>query len=203
MAVHRTDNSSREGEITQSEITQWLQRWQGGDLEARDLLIERIYPQLRKLAGRRLNQRPSKLAIQTTEVIHELYLKLIDQQRVHWNDRSHFFAVAGRLLRRIIVDHERHRSRQKRGGGIGHLTINAGLPHEISPQGVDVVALDEALEKLKSIDERASQVVELRYFAGLTHDETAEVMAIGRATVARSWRFARAWLRQQLGGAAA
>ncbi|MEM1204340.1 MAG: ECF-type sigma factor [Acidobacteriota bacterium] len=188
------------------DLTELLHDWSAGDAEARDRLIAEVYPQLRKLAGHLKNQRPGNVSIQTTEIVHEAYFKLIDQRRVSWKDRAHFFAVTARLLRRLIVDQQRHRRRAKRGGGIDHVAVDPGgevpglVELAVCDQGqdLDVLALDRALHELTEVDEVAGQVVELRYFGGLDHDETAEVLGIGRATVGRRWRFARAWLRSRL-----
>ncbi|MEM7349411.1 MAG: ECF-type sigma factor [Acidobacteriota bacterium] len=187
------------------ETTRWLQRWSHGDLEARSELIEHLYPQLRRLVGHHLRRGSADPLLQTTELMHELYLALDEQQRCQWQDRNHFFAIAGRLLRRVIVDHERHRLRDKRGGGRVHLPLEEalGVASTAGGAGIDVLALNRALTRLETIDPQAARIVDLRYFGGLSHDETAEALGIGRATVARRWRFARAWLRRQLGAGAA
>ncbi|MEM6454708.1 MAG: sigma-70 family RNA polymerase sigma factor [Acidobacteriota bacterium] len=181
------------------DVTQLLHAWRDGDEAARDRLIELLYPQLRRLAGHLRNQRDARDGLQTTELVHEAYLKLIDQTRAGWQDRAHFFAIAARVLRRLIVDHLRHHQRQKRGGdAVHHPLDDVTLPALDGPDAIDVLSLDQALHRLAQIDATAARVVELRYFGGLSHDETADLLNIGRATVGRAWRFARAWLRAQL-----
>lgn len=194
----------QDGISTRGEITSWLEVWPSGDVEARNRLIEHLYPQLRRLVGHHLNGR-RQITLQTTELINELYLQLVGQQRARWQDRTHFFAIAGRLLRRVVVDHERHRRRGKRGGGRPDGAIEEVMAVAASSNRnlVDVLTLDAALVELQVIDERAAQIVELRFFAGCSHDEVAAALGIGRATVARSWRFARAWLRKRLEAATA
>lgn len=183
---------------TASDITCWLNAWRRGDEAARSRLLERIYPDLRRLVGHHLKRRSDELTLQTTELIHELYLRLDDQRVVQWQDRRHFFAIAGRLLRRIMVDRERRSRRQKRGAGMSDAPLSEGLHIGSPPLDVDLLALDQALEELRALDEAAAVVIELRYFLGLSHDETAQALELGRATVGRRWRFARAWLRQRL-----
>lgn len=182
---------------TRGDITQLLVDWCDGQQGAEDRLIEQVYPQLRKLAAHLLQHRGSGATLQVTELVHETYLKLIDQQRVSWQNRAHFFAIVSRLLRRSIVDHVRKRSRAKRNHGVAALPLDE-VTVKVDGQDIQVLALDQALERLGAIDPMAARVVELRYFAGLTHDEVAEALGIGRATVGRSWRFARAWLAGHL-----
>lgn len=180
----------------------WIEDWRCASTMDRERLVESLYPQLRRLVGHHLARRQRAITLQTTELIHELYLQLAGQRQMAWRDRTHFFAIAGRLLRRIVVDHERHRRRQKRGGDRIDLGLEEALEVAVDPglALTDVLTLDHALDDLEVIDSRAARVVELRYFAGLDHDETAEALDIGRATVHRSWRFARAWLRGRLEG---
>jgi RNA polymerase sigma factor (TIGR02999 family) len=178
------------------ELTQLLQAWTEGDALAGDELFRRVYPELRAIAARSLAAEPSP-NLQTTELVHEAYVKLVGQTRVSWQCRAHFFAVAARQVRRILVDLARHRYRQKRGSGAVHLSLD-GLSIETSGPDVDLVALDDALTGLREVDARAARIVELRFFAGLSVEETAEVLGAARATIFRGWRFGRAWLARHL-----
>lgn len=182
------------------DITQLLGAWRNGDLGAEEPLMALIYPHLRKIAARRLPQDDRPFTLQTTELIHEAYLKLVDQ-RSAWNNRAHFFAVTARLMRRIVVDHARSRSRDKRGGGLEPVELDEALAGGSMPT-LDWIDLDSALNELARIDGRAARVVELRYFGGLTVDEMAELLSIGTATVQRDWRFARSWLKNRMDGPA-
>ena len=178
-------------------IDHLLESWNTGSETARDELAEVIYPELRRLAAARLARWSGDVSIQATELAHEAYFKLIEQNRVTWHNKTQLFAVLSRLIRRLLVDHSRHRSRQKRGGAEQAITLDAGLLAE-SSGSVDFVDLDAALDELATIDETAVQVVEVLFFAGLTHDEAAPALGLGRATVGRKWRFARAWLASRL-----
>lgn len=179
------------------EITGLLRAWTAGDAEAGEQLFEAIYPQLRRVVSRRLSSDRAGDRLQTTDLLHETYLRLADQKRLTWNDRGHFFAIAATLVRRVVVDDVRRRRRLRRGSGVRHLDLDeVELPVEIPL--VDVVALDAALTELAGINPTAARVVDLRYFAGLSQEETADVLGIGRATAVRAWRFARSWLRQRI-----
>ncbi len=189
-------NESSNG-LSQQRVDGLLAGWSRGDSAARDRLIEEIYPELRRLAGKVLNENSSAASLQTTELVHELFLKLIRQNRIRWEGKSQFFAIAGRLLRRLIVDHVRHRSRLKRGGHDAPVPLSQ-VSLATHDESFEVLALDRALEKMAAIDPRAVELVELRFFVGLSHTESAETLGISRATASRRWRFARAWLRQEL-----
>ena len=180
-----------------SEVTQLLREWSGGRQEARDELLGLVYEPLRAIAGRHLNREREGHTLQPTALVHELYLKLVDQRRVAWNDRAHFFAVAAQVMRRILVDHARRRNSDKRGGGLVPLTIGAALDLAAA-ENFDVVALDVALENLEKIFPQQARIVELRFYAGLTIDETASVLGVSAATISREWTMARAWLRRAL-----
>ena len=182
---------------TAGEITALLRAWTSGEPGAGDHLFRLIYPQLHRVVSRRLRAERSGQALQTTDLLHETYLRLAQQRQVSWNDRAHFFAVAATLVRRVIVDHVRNGSRRRRGGGARHLSLDDVVLAEAAPR-VDVLALDHALGELADINLTASRVVELRYFGGLSLEETAAVMGLGRATAVRAWRFARSWLGQRL-----
>ena len=180
------------------EVTQLLQDWSAGKQEARDELLGLVYEPLRAIAGRHLNRERDGHTLQPTALVHELYLKLVDQRRVAWNDRAHFFAVAAQVMRRILVDHARRRNSEKRGGDFVAVTIGAALDLASSTENFDVVALDEALVRLEKIFPQQARIVELRFYAGLTIDETAAVLGISQATISREWTMARAWLKREL-----
>jgi RNA polymerase sigma factor (TIGR02999 family) len=182
-----------------SEVTQLLHDWSAGKQEARDELLGLVYEPLRAIAGRHLNREREGHTLQPTALVHELYLKLVDQRRVAWNDRAHFFAVAAQVMRRILVDHARRRKSDKRGGDVIAVTIGAAADLASITENFDVVALDVALEQLEKIFPQQARIVELRFYAGLTIDETAAVLGISPATISREWTMARAWLRRELG----
>ena len=181
------------------EVTQLLTRWSNGDRDARDKLIPLVYDELRRRANSYMNGQPPGHTLQTTALIHEAYVRLVDQHNVQWQNRAHFFGIAAQLMRRILVDHARAKKRVKRGGSDVRVSLNDATV-AIKGQDLDVVALDEALECLAQIDEQQSRVVELRFFSGLTVEETAEVMGISKATVKRDWSMAKAWLHRELTG---
>ncbi len=181
-------------------VTQLLLDWNEGSEQALDQLIPLVYQELRRLAQHALaGERDSGL--DGTVLVHETYLKLIDQRRVRWRNRAHFFALAGRLMRRILVDHARRRRAAKRGGG-RPLTLVEGVTSE-RPVNIDLIALDEALNDLCEFDKRQASIVEMRFFSGLTVRETAAVMEISPATVKREWSMAKAWLFGRLASAPA
>jgi len=183
--------------MTDGMITKLLQTWSAGDPEAAERVLPLVYEELRHIACRQLRQERGGHTLQATAVVHEAYLRLQGQAGFEWPSRAHFFAFAAHLIRRILVDHARHRNRAKRGGGLERVTLAeaADLALERAP---DLVALDEALTSLESLDPRKAAVVELRFFAGLTLDETAEHLGVSPETVGREWRRARAWLYDQL-----
>jgi len=178
-------------------VTQLLARWRSGDREALDELAPLVYPELRRIAARRLRNERAGHTLQTTALVHEAYLKLVDQTRVEWQDRAHFFAVASEIIRRILVDHARALHREKRGSGIPALALDEAL-HITEKKSFELIALDDALNALAELDARQSRIVELRFFGGLTVEETAEVLHVSRATVNRDWVTARAWLLREL-----
>lgn len=183
--------------MTDGTITKLLQTWSEGDQEAAVRVLPLVYDELRQIASRQLRQERGGHTLQATAVVHEAYLRLSGHAGFEWPSRAHFFAFAAHLIRRILVDHARHRNRAKRGGGLERVTLAeaADLSLERAP---DLVALDEALTQLESLDPRKAAVVELRFFAGLTLDETAEQLGVSSETVGREWRRARAWLFDQL-----
>jgi RNA polymerase sigma factor (TIGR02999 family) len=181
-----------------SEITQMLREWSDGKQEAFDKLLPLVYNELHRQAARFLRKERQGHILQTTALIHEAYLKLIDRRDINWESRTHFFAVAAQAMRRILVDHARAKHREKRGGENIKLSLEAATLVAAEEKGVDLIALDEALTKLAARDEQQTRAVELRYFGGLSLEETAAILHVSRATVARDWEAARAWLHREL-----
>lgn len=178
-------------------VTQLLLAWGQGDEAARDRLIPLVYEPLRRIARNRLRGERAGHTLETAALINEAYLKLVEQS-VSWQNRAHFFGIAARLMRELLVDHARNRRRLKRGGDRQQISLTAA--GEIAgEQAVDLLALDEALETLAGVDPQKSRIVELRFFGGLTIEETAQVMGVSTPTVERGWRAARAWLQTELG----
>jgi RNA polymerase sigma-70 factor, ECF subfamily len=180
-------------------ITQLLQAWGNGDQQALERLIPLVYKELHRLAERYMaDERPGH-TLQTTALVNEAYLRLVDVRGISWRNRAHFFAICARTMRRILIDFARSRQYQKRGGDAVAVTIEDAL--EVSDQaGIDLVALDDALNDLAKLDPRKSRVVELRFFGGLSIEETAEALKISPETVMRDWKFARVWLARELYG---
>jgi len=180
-----------------SQITQLLRRWRDGNREALDALLPLVYDELRRLAHRHLRNERAEHTLQSSALVHEAYLRLVGQDFPQWEGRTHFFAIAAQLMRQILVDYARRHRASKRGSGVCMLTLGdvEALPQR---KDVDVVALNDALNALAEIDPRQSHVVELRFFAGLSLEETSEVMGIGTATVQRDWTAARAWLYREI-----
>ncbi len=180
-----------------SGLTQLLGLWSGGDREALEALIEKVYPELRRLAHSYLRRERPGQTLQSTELVHEAYLRLIDQRNVTWQNRAHFFGIAAHMMRRILVDHARSRQASKRGAGVSLLTLDEAVAGS-DPRNLNLVAVDEALENLAQIDPQQSQIIELRFFAGLSIDEAAEVLKVSPATVKREWVMAKAWLYREM-----
>ena len=179
------------------EVSQLLEDWSDGNQAALEQLMPLVYHELRRLARRYLNKERVGHTLQTTELVHEAYVRLVDQRRVHWQNRAHFFGVAAQLMRRILVDRARHRKRAKRGGDAVMVSLErAALVKDRAT--VDLLALDEALTKLGELDERKARIVELRFFGGLEVEETADFMKISAITVMREWKMAKAWLHRAL-----
>lgn len=179
-------------------ITRMLNEWSNGDPNVLDNLMPLIYDELRRQANSYLRHENPNHTLQATALIHETYLKLIDQREAHFNSRSHFFAIAANMMRRILVDHARTKHRDKRGGNAETLPLDEAINVAQKERGVDLVALDQALNRLEEMDERQARVVELRYFSGLSLEETAEALKISRTTVAQDWALAKAWLYREL-----
>ena len=181
-----------------SEFTRLLEAWAGGDELAQDRLFELIYPELRRLAAAKLFAEPSPPSIQATELVNEAYLKLVEQSRMHWQNRAHFLALSATLIRRILLDRAKSRGRSKRGSGQRPIALEHA-DALVPGQDMELLALDQALVELARIRPDSARLVELRYFGGLSVDETAVVLGLGKATVVRRWRFAKAWLAERLG----
>ena len=176
-----------------SETTQLLRAWAGGDESALDRLTPRVYAELRRLAGRLMrNERPGQ-TIQTTALVHEAYLKLIDIENVEWQHRAHFFAISAQVMRHILLDRARRTSAAKRGGQGGRIYLE-DVAEIGSVRARELIALDDALNALARMDPRKARVIELRFFAGLSVEETAEVLKVSSETVVRDWKLARAWI---------
>jgi len=180
----------------QESITALLRAWRGGERAALDRLIPLVYDELRRLAGRAMRHERTDHTLQTTALLHEAYLRMLGAD-VEWEDRAHFYAVAAQTMRRILVDHARARGRNKRGGGDVRIPLEESVAAGPS-RSADVIALDEALSRLSSLDERKAKAVELHYFGGLTYDEIARVLGVSAATVDRELRLAKAWLYKEL-----
>jgi RNA polymerase sigma factor (TIGR02999 family) len=180
------------------DVTELLADWSKGNEVARGQLIEIVYGELKRLAKAYLRRERPNHSVAATALVHEAYLKLVDQRRVQWQNRSHFFGIAAQAMRRILVDHARARDAAKRGGG--ELTIESKPQDSVERSDIDILALDEALSRLEAVEPRWRQLVELRFFAGLTVEETASVLDRSPATVKRDWSLARAWLYRELQG---
>ena len=178
------------------EVTALLRAWHAGDEDAYRQLSSILYNELRHEATRRLRGAPAN-ALQTTALVHETFIRLATAQQVDWQDRGHFLAIAGRTMRRVVVDLFREHGAAKRGARAEHVPLDSGIAAAGVPP-VDLCALDRALERLGALDPRKVQVIELKFFAGLTLEETAEVLNVSRDTVARDWRMARTWLLNEL-----
>ena len=179
------------------EITRILKSWSGGNREAVDDLMPLVYDELHKVAQQYLRRQRTDHTLQPTALVNEAYLKLIDISDVEWQDRAHFFAFASQVMRHILVDYARGQAREKRGGGAQKLSLDEAISYSKETE-VDLLALDEALSELATIDEKQGKIVELRFFGGLTVEETGVVMRISPATVKREWRIAKAWLFKRM-----
>ena len=178
-------------------VTEMLRNWSDGDRQAQEQLFRVVYDELHRQAARYLQHEHTGFTLQTSDLIHEAYFRLIDQQDVQWQNRLHFFAIAAQLMRRILVDHVRQRQAAKRGGSDIRLPLEEAMDVSAG-RDLDFVALDEALTRLAKIDPQQSQVVELRFFSGLSVEETAKVLEVSERTVKRDWHVAKAWLRREL-----
>jgi len=182
---------------TPQDVSQLLRAWRSGDQNAFDELMSLVYEELRRMAKRHMDRQSPGHTLQTTALIHEAYLRLVDQKDVQWQNRAHFFAVAAQAMRHILVDYARARHAAKRGGEAFLVSLDEAAVAS-NERAAELVALDDALESLALVDRRKCQVVELRYFGGLSVEETAEVLKVSPETVARDWRLARTWLLREL-----
>jgi len=187
-------------ETQPAEITQLLHAWAGGDPAALDRLTPRIYRELRRIAGNCMRDERQGRSLQATALVHEAYLRLVDVKNVDWEHRAHFFAVSARIMRRILMDAARRRAAGKRGGEAVRVNLDE-IPDLGAVRGREMIALDDALNRLAEFDSRKAQVIELRFFGGLSVDETAAVLKVSDETVMRDWKLARAWLMAKLSGA--
>jgi len=184
-------------DVTPKSVTQLLVAWSDGDSTALNQLVPLVNEELRRLARSYMRRERPDHTLQTTALVNEAYLKLVDQKQVHWQNRAHFLAIAARLMRRILVDYARQRQYQKRGGGA--LQVTLGHAESVAlEQTPDLVALDEALAELGKMDLRRGRVVELRFFGGLSIEETAEVLKVSPTTIERDWTIAKAWLHKTM-----
>lgn len=178
-------------------VTQLLVAWGNGDEIARDRLIPLVYEELRRLAHRYMKHESPGHTLQTSALVNEAFLRIIDQREIKWKNRAHFYGIAAQMMRRILVDYARQRRYAKRGGGVLQLSLNEALTVSSEPAG-EVLHLHETLLRLAQLDLRKSQIVELRFFGGLSIEETAEVLSVSPGTVMRDWTFAKAWLRREM-----
>lgn len=180
------------------EITSLLKACSVGNRKAMDDLLPMVYEELRRQAHIHLNKERSNHTLQTTALVHEAYLRLVEQNSTDWQNRAHFFALSATMMRRILVNYAKNRKRLKRGGKNENLPLDEALHVAVKDREIDLLALDDALNELAELDEQQSRIVELRYFSGLTIKETAEVLKVSAATVKRDWRMAKTWLRAEL-----
>jgi len=181
-----------------SEITQMLIELTGGNRDVVNQILPHIYDELRRLAGSYLRRERADHTLQPTALVHEAYMKLIDQKQVHWQNRAHFFGIAAQVMRRILMDHARKNTAEKRGGDADKLPLEEEILVVSHEKSADLIALDDALQALAEFDEQKAKIVELRYFGGLSIEETAEVMGVSVPTINRQWRMAKAWLHAEL-----
>ena len=184
-------------EDSRGQITDLLKGWRGGDEAALDKLVPLVYDDLRRIAARQLRRERPNHTLQPTALVHEVFLKLVDQNRIQWQNRAQFFGIAAQLIRRILVDYLRTRQAEKRGGASVTIALGDAVAEPSQPD-LDLVRLDEALQSLAAKDQQQSQVVEIRFFGGLSIEETAEVLGISPSTVKRDWLAAKAWLYREM-----
>ena len=197
MPILPDDSDAR---VSPPDVTGLLLAWSAGDATAGERLLAAIYDELHRQAARAMRREGEEHTLQATAVVHEAYLRLVDQRRVEWRSRAHFFGVAAQMMRRVLVDHARTRLAEKRGGALQRVTLSAVGAGAANESDMDVLTLHEALERLAVLDARQARLVELRYFGGLGIEDTAEALGVSPATVKREWAVARAWLRRELAG---
>lgn len=193
------ESGPRSPDRSRPHVTELLLAWGRGDRVALDELVPLVHQELRRLARLQLRGERNNHTLQTTALVNEAFIRLVDLRRIQWQDRAHFLSLSARLMRRILVDHARSRNYQKRGGGALNLTLD-DIVVASPARGADLVALDDALEGLARVDPRKSQVVELRFFGGLSVEETAEALEVSPETVLRDWRLAKVWLLREVSG---
>ena len=181
-----------------ADVTQLLSKWSGGDQAALDQLLPLVYGELRRLAGSYLRRERSNHTLQSTALVHEAFMRMVNQHDVQWKNRAHFFAIAAQMIRRILVDYARSQHAEKRGSGAVKLALDEALATPQAESDLDLLGLNDALDRLAALDERQSRIVELRFFAGLSIEETAEVMHLSPASIKREWQSARAWLFREM-----
>jgi RNA polymerase sigma-70 factor, ECF subfamily len=185
---------------TRNDVTGLLRAWSGGDQTALDRLVPMVEAELRRLAHAYMRRERPNHTLQATALMNEAFIRLMDARTVGWQDRAHFVGIAARLMRRVLVDHARARGYQKRGGGAWKVSMTDVAADAGEASAVDLIALDRALERLTAVDERKSRVVELRYFGGLSVEETADVLHLSNDTIKRDWRLAKLWLLREIEG---
>lgn len=185
-------------QVPQHDVTLLLQRWTDGDRASMDRLIELVYPEMQKIALRYLQHERVDHTLQSTALVHEAYMRLVQQPDKQWANRSHFFAVASRIIRGILVDYARAKLTAKRGAGAAQISLSDAMIGQ-DPGEVDLLDLDNALNALQKLDPQQSQIVEMRFFGGLSIEETAEVLKVSPSTVKRDWIMAKTWIRRQMG----
>ena len=185
---------------TPHHVTQLLQEWSDGDPSALEKLMPLVYDELHRLAHQHMRREKPGIVLQTSALVNEAYLRLVEEPQVHWQNRAHFLGIAARLMRQILVDEARKRNSAKRGGDMIQVSLTDAT-NVTQEQAANVVSLDDALKALEVIDSRQSEIVELRFFGGLSIEETADVLKVSPGTVMRDWTFARAWLRNEMSGA--
>jgi len=183
--------------VSTHELTRLLKTWRAGDDRALEQLMPIVYSELHRLAGRYMAAEQSGHTLQTTALVHEVYLRLVDVKSVDWQNRAHFYAICARLMRRILIDFARSRNYQKRGGKFAHIELEEAATVSADARS-ELLAVDEALKQLAAIDTRKSEVVEMRFFGGLTVEETAAALQVSPETVMRDWKLAKAWLLREL-----
>jgi RNA polymerase sigma factor (TIGR02999 family) len=192
-----SDRPGGGGDEPRHDVTQLLASWRAGDDRALDEVVALVYDELRRLAGRYLNHEGPGLTLQTHDLVHEAFLRLVGQRNVDWQNRAHFFGIAARMMRRILTDHARRRAAVKHGGAVRRVLLD-DVPDVAARSAAEIVAVDEALVELKAVDEELAKIVELRFFGGLEHDEIAALLGVSNATVRRRFRVAKAWLYRRL-----
>ena len=183
---------------TQTQITQLLQKWQEGNNEALETLMPLVYAELKRLAGSYLRRERPDHTLQSAALVNEAYLRLVDQTQTQWQNKAHFFGIAAQMMRRILADHARGHNAAKRGAGMPELELNEAVA-QAQTKSVDLLDLEEALQKLEKLDAQQGKIIELRFFGGLSIEDTANVLGISPATVKRDWAAARAWLFREVG----